>query len=392
MPAALLAVLLLAPVQLDLGLRADEYSASRLGTTPRSNTGSLTGLLSLGTALEGVHFSGSYAPTLRISSGQGTNGLTTLHALRLTGDGRPGRATLRGALTSSLGWQDFSPLAQTPVPAQGATPTPAPIDRLPSSRFLQFRSLQGDVSLGYAFTHRLNGGGSLFAVTSGGVGSAEAFLPRQQSVGGTARLGFQATRRDTFELGATGSYGVTPGTRGVQTQRAIVLAGMGSWNARFAAATQGSLGVGVGTTLNQRERARVLPIGTATLTHAVPLRGQALGFTLQASAQPAIDPLTGRGYLQGASSATAAWSPFHWGSLRGGGSASRALVGSPSGAWGAAGEISANLRLGGQSELTAGFREAVATVAAADLNASYRRQQAQWSIFVGASTGLHQAF
>ena len=57
-----------------------------------------------------------------------------------------------------------------------------------------------------------------------------------------------------------------------------------------------------------------------------------------------------------------------------------------------AGEISANLRLGGQSELTAGFREAVATVAAADLNASYRRQQAQWSIFVGASTGLHQAF
>jgi hypothetical protein len=392
MAAALLAVLLLAPLQVDLGLRADEYSASRLGSTPSSNTGSLTGVLSLGTALDGMHFSGAYTPTLRITTSQRTSELTTLHALRIAGDGRSGRATVRGSLTSALGWQDFSPLAQTPVAAQGTAPTPVPIDRLPSSRFLQFRSLQGDASLGYAFTHRLDAGASLFAATSGGVGKGEALLPRQQSVGATGRVGFHATRRDTFELGATGTYGVTSGTNTFQSQRAIVLAGMGSWNARFAAATVGTLGLGVGATINQREGSRVLPIGTAALAHAVPLRGQSLGFTLQASAQPAIDPLTGRGYLQAASNATATWSPVPWGSLRGGASASRAFVGSLSGAWGAAGEISASLRLGRRHELSAGFREAaVATVAAADLGAPYRRQT-QWSIFVGASTGLHEAF
>jgi hypothetical protein len=392
MAAALLAVLLLAPVQLDLALRADEYSASRLGPTPSSNTGSLTGVVSLGTSVDRLLLSGSYTPTLRITSSQATRELTTLHALRIAGEGSSGRATVHGSLASALGWQDFSPLAQTPVAAQGTAATPVPMDRLPASRFLQFRSLQGDASLGYAVTRRLDAGGSLFAATWGGVGNAVAFLPRQQSIGATGRMGFRATRQDTFELGATGTYGVTSGTNNVQRRRAMVLAGMGTWSSRFSAATVGSLGLGVGATMNERERSRVLPIGTAALAHAVPLRGQSLGFTLQASAQPAIDPLTGRGYLQATSTATVAWSPVLWASLRGGASASRAFVGSISGAWGAAGEIAASVKIGGRHELSAGFREAaVATVAAADLGAPYRRQM-QWSIFVGASTALHEAF
>ena len=395
MEACLAAVLFAAPINLTLAAHADGSANSDPATNAVVRSGTLSGSANLSSTVERVLISGTYSPTLRFTDQSGAaTGL--FNALQLSASGRSGRLTLTGGAGGTVGQQDFSPLAQSPVGAPG-TASPPPINRLPGTRFVSVGSASAQLGAGYIFSSLLQAGASAGIATTGGVGAeAEALLPRQRSATLATSGRWQADPLDALS-GSISSSVTTTGTPGATSEeRAVTIGGQVTWARRFSPTSSGTVGVGAAATRNSGSRLNqtsALPTVSVSLAHTVPLRAQALSLSLSAATQPLVDPLTGAGYFQANASGALAYAPLSWLSLAGGVSGARAVSGPFAGQWGAVAEASAGFRFSRRAAFSVGLREAkVLTVASAPAVPSLSQSSLQWSAFAGVSSSLQEAF
>jgi hypothetical protein len=392
--ALVAAALLASPIYATLGARADGSAGSDPTTRAVVRNGNLAASLGLSGTLEQVLISGTYSPTLRLTDRSGA-GAGLFQALQLSGSGRSGRLTLTGSAGGTIGQQDFSPLAESPVSAPGAALLP-PINRLPRTRFVSVGSASGQLGAGYFFSSRLEAGMSAGIATTGGLDAgAQAVLPRQRSATLATTGRWQVDRLDALSGSIVSSVASTGQPRTAGQERTFTIGGQLAWARRFSPTTSGTLGVGAafihstGRGLNQNS---ALPTVSVSLAHTVPLRAQSLSMSLTAAIQPLIDPLTGAGYFQATAAGAVTYSPNSWLSLTGAGSGARAIRGPFSGQWGAVGEASAGVRLSRRTTFSVGFREArVLTAAAAPTAGSLSQNPLQWTAFAGISTALQEA-
>ena len=395
MLACLAALWIAAPIHLTLAAHADGSANSDPATSGLVRNGTLAGSAGLSTTLEQVLLSASYAPTVRFTD-QAGSATGFFNALQLSGTGRSGQLTFSGNAGGTLGQQDFSPLAQSPLIAPGAA-QPPPINRLPQTRFVPVGSAGAQLGAGYLFSPRLQAGVTAGVATSGGLSTkAESALPRQQSATLVTSGRWQAAPLDALS-GSISSSIATTGSPGSATQeRALTLGGQVSWARKFSPTSSGTLGVGVAATRSsgaQLGQTSALPTVSVLLAHSIPLRAQSLSISLGAANQPFIDPLTGAGYFQATASGALRYAPLSWLSLASGVSGARAVGGPFAGQWGAVAEATAGVRLSRRSAFSLGFREAkVLTAAAVRAVPSLAQGSLQWSAFAGISTTLQEIF
>lgn len=383
-----LVALVAAPINVGLGVHADGSSSLDPSSDSVVDIGSLAAALSLDGVLAPAHVSALYSPSLRYTKTSNTSAASWMQSLRVAADGKDEQLTIAAGAGGAYGKQDFSPLAIA-LTREGDAPAPPSIDRLPAVRFIDVLSADAHASLQYAFDRRFAAGIAATAGSSGALDDADAVtLPRQRSVGISTTATFVATHLDAFGFAASASQGWTlvPGSA---TRTALLFSSSASWTRRIDPWTVATLAAGVGTTrTGQGEQTVVLPVGTASLTHAVPLRGEALSFTLSASAQPVIDSLSGVGYVQGTGTASSTWSPSRWVSFGATLSGARSLSGPFADRWGAAGELVATFNAAAATALRIGAREALVPRDLAGQQSTRANQVSEWSVFGGVATAF----
>ena len=84
------------------------------------------------------------------------------------------------------------------------------------------------------------------------------------------------------------------------------------------------------------------PTVSASLSHAEQLGGSPIRFTLAGSVEPAVDPLTGSGYLRSSGTATVTWTPARMVTVAGSASGAKAVSTTLPHEWAARTDLSAS--------------------------------------------------
>ncbi|MHB8877313.1 MAG: hypothetical protein ACYC8T_26745 [Myxococcaceae bacterium] len=250
-----------------------------------------------------------YAPLLRLSEPYAGGDASLLHTAALSGEWKPNPVDRVVALTrASYGYTDFlEPVSLTsegPQPVQPGTLRVEPAPRIAAARTVEASAVLGaDLALSPRVRLGLSGG---YLVGGALEPEARELLPLRQGPELRVQLNADATRVDVLESGLWATYAAFS-----NGSTAGVLELHERWLHRVSEHTDGALSVGASgiraTAPGQLPRLDAVPVGSASLSHRVPLRKQLVELALSGGVVPFVDRFAGTAYLRAESLGAVLW-------------------------------------------------------------------------------------
>lgn len=390
--ATLALALLAAPVSADVTIRG-EASGDGSQTVATVGVLRLIGTAGLSWAGPALRLGLNYSATGRVYSDAST---ALLHLV-----GGAGSLRLRPAGTDTITLSQSANYGQRDYSLQGrllsGQPTP-PLDRLPGAAVVEVFNLASRAAWTHAFSGAWNSTTAAEFTTGGGLGhEGRAALALQRTGSLSAASTMVVAGRNRVTLTLAGTLGRS------STGQESRLGGLGAgWALALDGSTSVGAGLGIGAIANLPAptagttpalQTSAFPTASLNFTHSLRAGRGPLRLALTASADPAIDPLSGAGYLRGTARASAAWSPALRFTLTAAGSGAKAFTNLSPHDWGAQTEVSAAWRplppFGLSAGLRWGWTPLISAPASAGAPLPPLTGGAQWSVYCAADLLQH---